>query len=122
MKQEHNEKRREAQNNRMWKWNGEIRLHIIDSTGQVFSKDELHEWMAEHWMPELEAGDYLGEPPKPVVFRGKETLPRIRTSQLSVRGMTKYLNAIDMHAADELGLVLPHPADLYYEAMGKRAA
>jgi len=42
------------------------------------------------------------------------------TKKLKIKGFTEYLERID-RAMIELGIILPHPNDLYWEAMGVKA-
>lgn len=100
-------KRSLAQNRLMWKWIDEIRLHIADSTGQLWSSDDIHEWLKDQFLPA-----------KVVEIDGKPAKARKSTAALNTREFTEYLEQIEMYCADRLGLLLTHPSVLYYEAMG----
>lgn len=113
--QEAKEKRRDAQNRLLWSWNSAIQAHMRDSFGQVASAEEWHDILCRKLMPA-----------EPVTVRlpdgSQHEAGRWRSSKASVREMTEYLNLLDAYCAENLGLLLPHPADLYHEAMSRRAA
>jgi hypothetical protein len=96
-----------AQNSLYWKWVDAIRLHIIDSTGKRFSKDEVHEWLAAEFLPT-----------RVVEIAGKAKATRTSTARLSTKEMVGYLEAIEHWAGADLQCYLEHPADLWLEAMG----
>lgn len=90
-----------AQNALYWKW--------ITTFGRElgYSKDEMHEVLTEKLLPTREITD----------LDGNELTVRTSTKSLKVEEFGNYLNDIDRLAAQQ-GILLPHPEDLYYEAMG----
>lgn len=113
--QEAKEKRRDAQNRLLWSWNSAIQAHMRDSFGQVASAEEWHEVLCRKLMPAEAVNVRL--PDGTMMDAG-----RWRSSKASVREMTEYLNLLDSYCAESLGLLLPHPQDIYHEAMSRRAA
>jgi hypothetical protein len=90
-----------AQNKLYWKWI----TCIGDSIG--YESDELHAIMADKFLHD-----------EIVEYGGKQIKKDKSTSRLNTKEFTEYLEKIDRFAASELGIVLPSPEDLYYEAMG----
>jgi len=78
---------------------------IGDSIG--YERDELHAIMADKFLPD-----------EIVEYGGKQIIKDKSTSRLNTKEFTVYLENIDKFAAAELGIVLPSPSDLYFEAMG----
>lgn len=95
-----------AQNRLLWMWNKLIADHVLESTGEHYSDDEIHEYMKSQLLPS-----------KVVEIEGKPVRCRKSTAKLNTRDMADYLNKLDMYCADSLHLVLPRPEDLYYEAI-----
>lgn len=113
--QEAKEKRRDAQNRLLWMWNGQIQAHMRDSFGQVASAEDWHDILCRRLMPaEVSAVSLPGSDACEV--------GRWRSSKAGVREMAEYLNLLDAYCAENLGLLLPHPQDMYHEAMARRAA
>lgn len=113
--QEAKEKRRDAQNRLLWMWNGQIQAHMRDSFGQVASAEDWHDILCRRLMPaEVSAVSLPGSDACEV--------GRWRSSKAGVREMAEYLNLLDAYCAENLGLLLPHPQDMYHEAMSRRAA
>lgn len=104
------EKRRDAQNRLLWMWNNEIQRHMAEHSGKIASAKDWHEFMCEQLMPV----QILGE------FQGKEIKSRWRSSDASVSEFSEYLNKLDAHCCVDLGLILPHPGDVYHMAMAER--
>ena len=98
-----------AQNSLYWKWVDCIRLHVMDSTGVVATKDDVHAELGNKFLL-TEAG---------VTLKGEATHRVASTTRLNTADFTAYLEQIDAYCADSLGLILPHPEDLFYEAMGR---
>jgi len=90
-----------SQNKLMWLW-----FQIIgDDLG--YTKDEVYFEMTERYLPmELKTR-----------FNGEKCPRRLGTSDLNTKEFTDFLNDIDLFAAG-MGIVLPHPEDLMWEAMG----
>ena len=103
-------KRSLAQNALMWMWIDAIRLHILDSTGQRFSKEDVHKWLADEFLPS-----------SVVEINGRAKRVRAHTSELSVGEMRDYLDRLDYWASAELHCDLPRPVGLWAEAMGRAA-
>lgn len=89
-----------SQNKLYWKWI----TRIGDSIG--YERDELHAIIADKFLPD-----------EIVEYGGKQIKKDKSTSRLNTKEFTEYLEKIDRFAAAELGIVLPSPEDLYYEAM-----
>ena len=80
---------------------------IGDSIG--YTSEEMHAIMADEFLT-TEFVEYGGNKIK----RDKST------SRLNTKEFTEYLENIDRWAASEMGIVLPSPEDLYFEAMGMK--
>lgn len=113
--QEAKEKRRDVQNRLLWMWMSHIQAHMREAFGQIASAEEWHEVFCRKLMPAEAVNVRL--PDGTMMDAG-----RWRSSKASVREMTEYLNLLDAYCTENLGLLLPHPADLYHEAMSRRAA
>lgn len=99
-----------AQNSILHLWMQHISTHYAETHG---------EWHApEVWKQYLKAL-FLGEQSSEMPGGRIVTITR-HTSALSVGEFTELLEKIDMWCAEELSLMLPHPQDLYIEAMGRR--
>jgi hypothetical protein len=91
-------KRSLNQNSTYWGWIDAIRLHIMDSTGQAYSKDEVHDFLRAKFLPTR------------VVEIGGETKASVEsTTKLSVKDMSEYMDKIDHYCVQSLGLYLPLP-------------
>lgn len=106
----HASKRSLAQNRLYWKWVHAIQQHLLDTAGRHYSDKQIHAWLREKFLPT-----------EVVEIKGEVKEARKSTADLNTKEMSKYLNDIDMYCAAELDLVLPHPQDLWYEAMGRAA-
>ncbi len=106
----HVPKRTLAQNRLQWLWVRAMQQHFLDTAGRHYSDKQIHGWLNEKFL-QTEVVEINGEV--------KEL--RKSTADLTVKEMSKYLNDIDMYCAADLDLVLPHPQDLWYEAMGMAA-
>ncbi len=94
----HKSSRSLQQNNLYWKWLDIIRMHIADSTGKIFSAEELAEWFKAKFLPAR------------IVEIDGEAIPcRRTTTKLNTAEMAAYLDAIDRYCIDSLGLYLPQP-------------
>lgn len=108
------EKRRDAQNRLLWKWNSEIQAFMAEHYGQIASAEDWHDVMCRKLRPATGATIRL---PSGEVYEAD----RWRSSRAGVREMAEYLTDLDHYCAS-LGLLLSHPDDMYREAMARRAA
>ncbi len=108
-----------AQNNLLWMWLGLIANHIREEYGLMF--DGMEGTPTSEDLKDYFQRKFLGFKTYPMP--GYEYLAdRVRgTSELNTAQFTEFLQRIDVYAGSELGLRLPHPADLFYEAMGEAA-
>ena len=97
-----------AQNNLMWKWLTKISNHLNDDHGISASPEDLKDEFQKRWLPIKNITD----------SQGLMTTRIIGTSELNTAEFTEFLNRIEVYATAELGINLPHPEDLYYEALG----
>lgn len=88
-----------------WIWNGEIQKHIRDTQGQIYSTEDIHEFMLNLLLPR-----------KVVEINGKERAIRAHTSKFTNKEMVNYLNLLEMYCAEHLSLTLTHPEE-YKQAM-----
>jgi len=105
---EHKTGRSVAQNRLLWMWYGEIREHLAETTGEQYQNEDLHEFFKDKFLDR-----------RPMVIKGDARIVHGSTAQLNVSDMSEYLNRLDIYCADELGLQLTHPDDMWHEAMGK---
>jgi len=99
-------KRSLAINRLMWMWNGEIQEFLKEHKGQIYSTDDIHEFMINLLLPR-----------EVVEINGKTRVIRAHTSKMNNKEMCLYLETLDHYCGSELGLSLTHPSDLYNEAM-----
>ena len=99
-----------AQNRLYWLWLKVIADHVFETTGQQVSDEDMHEWFKAR---------FLGT--RIVEVNGEAVRAAKSTRTLSVAEFSQYLERIDHFAAEHLGLTLPHPQDMYPEAMGRAA-
>lgn len=94
----HKSSRSLQQNNLYWKWLDLIRLHVADSSGKIFSAEELAEWFKAKFLPAR------------VVELDGEIVPyRRTTTKLNTADMAAYLDSIDRYCVECLSLYLPQP-------------
>lgn len=124
----HKKDRSVAQNSIYWKWLTIIAAELGES------KDALHELYKERFLvPIFERDDQeyaaMIESVRTIYRQGmRQDALKLRghiirltsTTKTNVGQMTEYLNEIEL-AAGALGIRLPHPDDLYGEAMGRAA-
>jgi len=91
-------KRSLAQNSIYWKWVDCIRLHVMDSTGQAYSADQMHEWFKAKFLPT-----------STVEIAGEVQRCRLSTTVLNTAEMSEYMDKIDRFCVSNLGLYLPQP-------------
>jgi hypothetical protein len=89
-------KRTDPQRALFWVWMRAIRQHLLDSLGQPYSEQELHDWFCQK---------FLGV--KEVTLRGITKYYTRGTSDLTKSEMREFLDQIDMYCASELDLFLP---------------
>jgi hypothetical protein len=103
---EHKSKRSLADNRLLWLWYREIAAYVFETTGQQYNADDVHEWMK---------AQMLG---RDVVTIGGDMIAVARSSaKLSVSDFSDYLLRIDHYCAENLGLQLSRPEDLWLDAM-----
>ena len=90
-----------AQNKLLWMW-----LTIIGNE-LGYTKDEIYEEMVDLYLPMIEMRR----------FNGEKREVRLTTSKLNTKEFTEFLSNIDLFASG-MGIILPHPEDLMWEAMG----
>ena len=90
------------QNKLYWKW-----LSCFEETGNT--KDAMHNYLREM---------YLGCEFEKVRGHTIKVMPL--TTSLGVKEFSEYLLKIDILAQD-MGLILPRPEDLYYDSIGRKS-
>jgi hypothetical protein len=90
-----------CQNKLYWLWLGAIREETGNDT------EDLHEIFAWKFLPPV-----LRE------AMGEMIETRQSTAKLSTAEFAKYLEQIEVFSGMELGIVLPYPEDLYWNALG----
>ncbi len=95
-----------AQNNLMWKWLTELSYFLRNEHGLGASPEDL-----KYHFQNVHLGRRLYE-----TGEGSHYRP-IGTSELNTAQFTEFLNRVEEYA-NHAGLNLPHPEDIYYEAMG----
>jgi hypothetical protein len=97
-----------AQNSLMWFWYARMRDHVKDVTGRIYKTEAYHEEMKEMFL-------------EPIVLELRNKVrKKYSTKKLTPKQFKEYLENIDMYCADALSLVLPHPDDMFNEAMGRK--
>lgn len=97
------------QNRLYWKWVRCIVNHLLDSTGELFTNEEVHQELVSRFL-ERRVVRRLGG-------GVREVSPS--TTELTTVEFSDYLDRIEYYASDRLGLALPHPDDLYWAALMK---
>ena len=90
------------QNKLYWQW-----LSCFEETGNT--KDAMHNYLREM---------YLGCEFEKVRGHMIKVIPS--TTKLNVKEFSEYLLKIDILAQD-MGLILPRPEDLYYDSIGRKS-
>lgn len=117
-----------AQNSLLWKWLTVIAAELGES------KDEVHERYKEKLLvPILRRDDsdfaamiisvnavHASGMRAEALALKKEIVRLTSTTQMNVHQFTEYLNDIEIDARN-LGIILPHPEDLYNDALGIRS-
>lgn len=124
---EHKKDRSAAQNSLLWKWNTVIGIEL----GQL--KDEVHEHYKDKFLVsiyERDDPDYAamiqalrdvwkaGMKNEAVNLR-KQIVALTSTTKASVKQFAEFLTDIE-HDAAALAIRLPHPKDIYFDAMGEK--
>jgi len=90
------------QNRLYWEW-----LKVLEETGNT--KDAMHNYLREM---------YLGCEFEKVRGHLIKVIPS--TTKLNVKEFSEYLLKIDLFAQD-IGVILPRPEDLYYDSIGRKS-
>ena len=100
--------RSDAQNRLLWMWLDILgrELGYIDELGR--GKGDMYDIAVDQCWPH----GY-----EEITFKEKKIIKQRKTSKLDTKDFTVFLNNIDMLAIG-LGIILPKPDDLYFEAMG----
>jgi len=110
----HKKDRSLAQNNLLWMW-----LTII-AREYAQARDEAHDWFEpEVWKFQFQE-KFLGYKSFKVPEGVRHKL--IGTSELNTADFTAFLSDVEHYAGSVLNITLPHPEDVFYEAMGRKAA
>lgn len=109
----HKQKRRLAQNNLLHMWMSELSQKYAETHGEWHKPDVWKLYVKQMFL-----GEYSYE------VMGKVVTEIRHTSDLSVAEFSEFLNTVEMYVADEFGVLLTRPSDIYFEAMGatRRAA
>lgn len=99
-------KRSLAANRLLWLWNSQIQTHMREHFGEIGSAEDWHEVLVSRLLPT-----------RVVVFCGEPVHCRTQTRKLSVADMSAYLELLEMYCAENLGLQLTRPEDIYWEAL-----
>jgi hypothetical protein len=91
-------KRSNQANALYWRWIDVIRLHVLDSTGQAYGADALHEWLKGKFLPTVT-----------VEIGGEVQRCRLSTAKLNTKEMSEYMEKIDFYCVNNLSLYLPIP-------------
>lgn len=95
---QYRKKRTNPQNALYWKW-----VHkIATETGN--EPELIHEYMKEKFLP-----------PQTITIAGQSAEVPGSTTKINTKDMTDFMNWVEQWAASELGIILPHPEDQYYE-------
>lgn len=97
---QYRKKRTNPQNALYWKW-----VHLI-ATETGNEPDLIHEYLKERFLP-----------PQTIKIAGNEIQVPGSTTKLNTAQMTDYMSWVEQWAASELGIILPHPEDEYYEEL-----
>jgi hypothetical protein len=100
--------RTNAQNRLMHQWFNKISEHYFLTAGEAYAPKAWKELLKDKFL----GFDMMELPDGSVKAITKHT------SDCSTTELTEFLEKIDHYAVTELGLMLPKPDDLYWEAMG----
>ena len=103
------DKRSDALNRLLWLWNGQIKRFLFETRGVVAKSDDIHEELIELLLP-LEYRTSMD---------GQKRAQRARTSTMGNKELCGYLELLEHHCTDELGMTgdyrLINPEDLKYK-------
>ena len=91
-------KRSLDQNALYWKWLTCIKDHVLETSGQAFSEDELHIYYRKKFLPYSKK--MLGKTEIEVLTS---------TTKLNTKEMSEYMSKIDLFCVEKLHLFLPQP-------------
>jgi hypothetical protein len=97
-----------AQNSLWHMWFKYIADHVAEHHGRQ---------LAPKWFKEYFKDLFLGEESQTI--KGKVVTIKRGTSDLSVKEGVEFTEKVDFYCADEWGIQLPHPEDLFRQAMGR---
>jgi hypothetical protein len=100
------------QNALLWVWMGRIQTQMRDAFGQYGEPDEWHETLVRRLLPKRVK--YFELPDGTTYWAGRTSTRHMNTKQFA-----EYLNLLEAYCADILELQLPHPDDLYWDALLK---
>lgn len=100
--------RSHAQNRLMHDWFNKMSEHYFLTTGELYAPLAWKELLKEKFL----GFDMIELPDGTIKAITKHT------SDCTTKELTEFLEKIDHYAVTELGLMLPKPDDLYWEAMG----
>jgi hypothetical protein len=106
--EEYVKNRSNAQNRLMHQWFNKISEHYFLTQGEAYAPRAWKELLKDKFL-----GFDMVELPD-----GSVKAITKHTSDCSTTELTDFLEKIDHYAVTELGLMLPKPDDLYWEAMG----
>ena len=96
-----------AQNRLLWLFLGQLSKDYNLTRGKQHSPETWNVYFKSQFL-DSEIVEIRGE----VIKKVKST------TKLNTKTFTDYLERIDFYCADELGIKLQHPDDMYWEAMG----
>lgn len=82
----------------LWKWYEIIRLHVADSTGEIYSAEEIHEHFKRKFLPA-----------RLVEIAGEVTPVARTTTKLNTAEFSEFMESIDRYCVTSLNLFLPSP-------------
>lgn len=97
-----------AQNRLMHQWFNEISESYHLTHGEIYAPKAWKEQLKRLFL----GFDTMKLPNKDSVFLTKHT------ADCTTKELTEFMEKIEVYAADDLGLMLTRPEDLYFEAMG----
>ena len=106
--EEAEDNRRIAQNRLLFMWHNELSKHIDETTGQKFSSDDIHEYVAEQLLPK-----------RAITLDNNPIIVRTKTSKLKVKEFAEFLTRYDIWANEKYNCKFTHPDDLYLKAVMK---